>query len=137
MSVYEYRVLPAPERGKRVKGANGAADRFALALTEILNAMAAEGWEYQRAESLPCSERKGLTGRIEVTQNLLVFRRARMPGERRALPDSPEAIAAAAAASLAGFAGRGVPPAGVPSLGAPSRAPGPRPGRPLGPARDD
>ncbi|MGC9420517.1 MAG: DUF4177 domain-containing protein, partial [Rhodovulum sp.] len=76
MSVYEYRVLPAPERGAKAKGAKGTAERFAAALTEALNAMAAEGWEYVRAESLPCVERKGLTGRIEVTQNLLVFRRA-------------------------------------------------------------
>ncbi|GAA0300990.1 DUF4177 domain-containing protein [Rhodovulum strictum] len=133
MTVYEYKVLPAPERGKRVKGTNGAADRFALALTEILNAMAAEGWEYQRAESLPCTERKGLTGRIEVTQNLLVFRRARPEGTARPLPASPEAIAAAAAASLSPFAGRGF----APTLGAPSREAAPRPVRRLGPAQGD
>ena len=37
--------------------------------------MAANGWEYVRAETLPCEERSGLTGRTTVYHNVLVFRR--------------------------------------------------------------
>ncbi|TCO69215.1 DUF4177 domain-containing protein [Rhodovulum euryhalinum] len=133
MTVFEYKVLPAPERARRAKGASGTGERFAVVLTEILNAMAAEGWEYLRAESLPCVERKGLTGRVETTQTMLVFRRPR--AERGALPQaaSPEEIAAAAAASLSPDPGHGL----APSLGAARRDPVFRAIRPLGPARDD
>jgi hypothetical protein len=42
-----------------------------------MNELGAEGWEYQRAETLPCDERRGLTGRVETTQHVLVFRRER------------------------------------------------------------
>ncbi len=41
-----------------------------------MNAMGADGWEYQRTDTLPCEERVGLTGRTTVFQNMLVFRRA-------------------------------------------------------------
>ena len=60
-------------------------DRFALSLTETLNEMAAEGWEYVRAETLPCLERKGLTGSQQTYQNILIFKRleaAAMPLDR-------------------------------------------------------
>lgn len=132
MALYEYRAIPAPDRGTRAAGAKGTAERFAAALTEALNAMAAEGWEYVRAESLPCVERKGLTGRVETTQTVLVFRRALRPRGAGRLADSPEAIAAAAAASLAP-----AEPRFAPALGAARRDAPPRPGRPLGPARED
>lgn len=49
----EYKVIPAPRRGEKARGAKTTEDRFALALTELLNAMAAEGWDYLRAETLP------------------------------------------------------------------------------------
>lgn len=39
--------------------------------------MAAEGWEYVRAETLPSEERSGLAGRNTVYHNVLVFRRER------------------------------------------------------------
>lgn len=42
-----------------------------------MNDMAASGWEYQRAETLPSTERAGLTGSTTEWRNLLVFRRAR------------------------------------------------------------
>ncbi len=74
---YEYRVVPAPRRGAR--GASGSAktteDRFALALTDLMNAMGREGWEYQRTDTLPVDERSGLTGTKTTYQNMLVFRR--------------------------------------------------------------
>jgi hypothetical protein len=41
-----------------------------------MNEYAQDGWEYQRAESLPDEEKKGLMGGREiVTRHILVFRR--------------------------------------------------------------
>ncbi|SIN86295.1 hypothetical protein [Vannielia litorea] len=75
MPRYEYRVVPAPERGKKAKGAKSTAGRFAFALEELMNEMGAAGWEYQRTDTLPCQERVGLTGRQTTFQHMLVFRR--------------------------------------------------------------
>ena len=74
--VYEYRVVPAPGRGEKLRGVKSAADRFALTLTGVMNALGREGWEYLRADTLPCEERVGLTGSRTTFQHLLVFRRA-------------------------------------------------------------
>ena len=77
MQRYEYRVVPAPRRGDKARGVKTAEDRFALALTSLMNALGAEGWEYLRADTLPLDERAGLTGGTRTSfQNLLVFRRA-------------------------------------------------------------
>ena len=73
---YEYKVVPAPHRGERAKGVKGTEARFALSLGNTINAQAAEGWEYVRAETLPCEERSGLTGKTTTFMNMLVFRRA-------------------------------------------------------------
>lgn len=73
----EYRVTAAPLHGEKARDAKTPTDRFALALTAELNRMAAEGWEYLRADVLPSEERSGLTGRSTVYHNLLVFRRPR------------------------------------------------------------
>jgi hypothetical protein len=75
MSKFEYKAVPAPTRGTKAKGAKTTEDRFALSLTETLNEMAASGWEYVRAETLPCDERKGLTGTSTTYQNILIFKR--------------------------------------------------------------
>jgi hypothetical protein len=72
---HEYRVIPAPTKGTKAKGTKTAEDRFALSLQQVMNSMAAEGWEFQRAETLPAEERSGLTGRKTVYHNMLVFRR--------------------------------------------------------------
>ena len=58
MPQYEYRVIAAPTRGVRTKGINSAEARFSHALEEMINTMAGEGWEYQRAETLPSLERE-------------------------------------------------------------------------------
>lgn len=76
MTAFEYSVIPAPERGEKTKGAKTASERFSRTLTAELNRMAADGWEYLRAEILPSEERSGLTGRSTVYHNMLVFRRA-------------------------------------------------------------
>lgn len=73
---FEYKVVPAPTKGRRAKGAKTAADRFALALETVINAMAEDGWEYQRTDTLPAEVRQGLAGKATVYQNMLVFRRA-------------------------------------------------------------
>ena len=75
MSSYEYKVVPAPKKGLKVKGAKTSQDRFAIALETQMNELGAEGWEYQRTDTLPCEERAGLTGRVTTFQHMLVFRR--------------------------------------------------------------
>ena len=75
MQRYEYRVVPAPRKGEKARGLKTVEERFAYALTAMMNKMGAEGWEYQRADALPCDERVGLTGSKTVFQNMLVFRR--------------------------------------------------------------
>ena len=74
-SHYEYKVVPAPVRGQRGPGVKGAEARFAHALEVTINEMAAEGWEYQRAETLPSEERQGLASTGVTYRNLLIFRR--------------------------------------------------------------
>ena len=76
MQSYEYKVVPAPTKGIKERGARSVPERFGVALTGLLNGMAREGWEYQRADTLPCEERVGFTGRATTFQNMLVFRRA-------------------------------------------------------------
>lgn len=98
MSHFDYRVIPAPLRGEKAKEARTPADRYAAALTAELNRMAAEGWEYVRADVLPSEERSGLTGRSTVFHNLLVFRRpAQAPAAPMRTPQ-PEYPAAASPA---------------------------------------
>lgn len=75
MPVYEYKVVPAPEKGLKGKGVKGPRERFANALQALMNDLGAEGWEYIRADMLPCSERSGLTGSSTSYLNMLVFRR--------------------------------------------------------------
>ena len=75
MSAYEYHVLPAPRKGSSAKGVNGGAAKFANAITEMMNTMAEGGWEYLRADTLPCEERQGLTGKTVKYHSMLVFRR--------------------------------------------------------------
>ena len=75
MPHYEYKVVPAPTKGLKAKGLRSTPDRFANALATVMNEQAADGWEYQRTDTLPCEEREGLMGKTTVFQNMLVFRR--------------------------------------------------------------
>lgn len=75
MTPYQYKIIPAPTRGLRGKGVKGAEGKFANALEQVMNDMGAQGWEYQRAETLPSEERSGLTSKTTVFRNVLVFRR--------------------------------------------------------------
>lgn len=76
MSGFEYKVVPAPKRGLKAKGIKGSEARFANALQTVMNELGAEGWEYQRTDTLPLEERQGLTGKATSFQNMLIFRRA-------------------------------------------------------------
>jgi len=77
MPTFEYRVVPAPRTPAKEKGVKGTESRFAATLARLMNELGAEGWDYQRAETLPCDERRGLTGRVETMQHVLIFRRER------------------------------------------------------------
>ena len=84
MIKFEYKAVPAPTHGTKAKGVKSTEDRFALALTDALNELADAGWDYVRAETLPCDERKGLTGTQTTFQNVLIFRRQLVPVEAEA-----------------------------------------------------
>jgi hypothetical protein len=129
MAIYEYKVMPAPRRGEKARGAKTTAERFAHALTQMMNAMGREGWEYLRADTLPCDERVGLTGKATAFQNLLVFRR---PLAEAAAPALAEAAQASRASLVAD-----APEGAAPRLGAPAVSAAPPAGAALlGPARD-
>jgi hypothetical protein len=118
---YEYKVIPAPRRGEKARGVKTTEDRFALALTGVMNTLGAEGWEYIRADTLPVDERSGLTGTKTSFQNLLVFRRE---------------VAAVAAAVTAPVLVAAPAPAAAPRLGpAEGAVSGPAPA--VGPAKTD
>jgi hypothetical protein len=124
MQAYEYKVIPAPDRGIRVRGARSGAERFAAAVADRMNAMARDGWEYVRADLLPCEERTGLTLKsTTVYHNLLVFRRVvtvEAPAESVALPLTFPRIRLGAAETVADDAPRLVadpPPGRAPAIG--------------------
>ena len=77
MARYEYKVVPAPSKTRRIKGMKTVEDRFAFGMEMLMNDLGAEGWEYLRAETLPCEERSGIRGRTtESIKHMLVFRRS-------------------------------------------------------------
>lgn len=94
MQQFEYKVVPAPAKGTKAKGVRTPQDRFANSVEILLNEMAAEGWQYQRAELLPSEERSGLTGSSTNWRNVLIFRRAR---EAETAAEPPRAEPAAPA----------------------------------------
>ena len=75
MPRYEFKVIPAPRKGDKQPGLKTVEDRFAAALTALMNQMGRDGWDYVRADTLPVDERSGLTGVKTSFQNMLVFRR--------------------------------------------------------------
>ena len=92
MQQFEYRVVPAPKKADRVKGAKTTPDRFAHALTQLMNEAGRDGWEYLRADTLPCEERVGLTGRTTTFQHMLVFCRPLAPVNVLAAVSLPTAV---------------------------------------------
>lgn len=74
--MHEYRVVPAPVRAVKVKGAKTTAERFSHTLALLMNDLGEEGWEFLRSETLSCEERGWLGGRRMTSQTVLVFHRA-------------------------------------------------------------
>ncbi len=85
MQRFEYKVIPAPTKGEKTRAAKTTADRFGVALTNLMNELGSDGWDYVRADTLPCEERVGFTGSKSTFQNMLVF--------RRVLNDEPSILA--------------------------------------------
>ncbi|MXU65448.1 DUF4177 domain-containing protein [Oceanomicrobium pacificus] len=76
MASYEYKVIAAPRKTKKVKGVKALPERFAHNLAEAINAETFGGWEYLRAETLPIEEKPGfMKSKVEMFQTVLVFRR--------------------------------------------------------------
>ena len=119
MQRYEYKVVPSPRKGEKSRAARTTPDRFALAMTTLMNRLALDGWEYLRADTLPCDERVGFTGSKTTFQSLLVFQRALdesqvlMPATASAATDRPEPL---------------VGPAEAPEGAAPALGPAANPG---------
>ena len=129
MAAFEYKVIPAPRRGDKARGAKTTADRFAAALSQVMNDLGRDGWEYLRADTLPCEERAGLTGKTTAFQHMLVFRRAAAPAQVGASPHLAEPLAIAAPLVADPAPQGSAPPIATPANDAPSAAP------PLGPAQ--
>ena len=101
MTSHDYRVLPAPRRGVKVRGARSPEERFAKAVEAEMNRMAAEGWDYLRSDILPCEERQGwFRGNATVYRTLLVFRRPVAAEAAATLPALDAAVPATAPAPL-------------------------------------
>lgn len=132
---FEYRVVPAPKRGLKARGVKGSEAMFALALETAMNELGAAGWDYVRADTLPCEERSGLTGRTTVYQNMLVFRRAKPEAVTEAPAEARKALAPPLAVA--------VTPPPAPSIPAPAATdntllpPAPPVGPATGPLRLD
>lgn len=132
MQRYEYRVVPAPRKGEKARGLKTSEERFAFTLAQVMNSLGAEGWEYQRADALPCDERVGLTGSKTVFQNVMVFRRAVAETSCELVETTHTAPSVPAPMLLTS-----TPPEPVkaPMLGAAAQPAGPAPA--LGPANPD
>jgi hypothetical protein len=75
---FEYRVVPAPKRLKRVRGASNE-ELCAQTITEAINAEARQGWEYVGSETFAAEATRGLFRRtVLVEETVLVFRRSRV-----------------------------------------------------------
>lgn len=78
MTYYDYKVVPAPRRARKVKGISATPDLFALTLTEAINEVARQGWEYCGSETMTSEAPGGWFRRGSVEeQSVLVFRRPR------------------------------------------------------------
>ena len=63
----------------------GDAPAYTTVMT-LMNQLGAEGWDYVRADALPCEERVGFTGSKTTFQNVLVFRRVIESPQAQSLP---------------------------------------------------
>lgn len=89
---YEYKVVPAPRRAQSDVVAKSNEARFAASLNKLMNEMGRQGWEYQRADTLPMEEGGGLRAIKTSYQNLLVFRRVLVANTRASEPINEELL---------------------------------------------
>lgn len=76
MSYYEYVVIPVPKAAPRPKGVKRTDERFAHGLSETLNHLGAEGWEFQRTETVSVEAKAGFFSRPASEQvTVMIFRR--------------------------------------------------------------
>ena len=119
MSHYDYKVVPAPKRAKKIKGVRTAEELFAVTLTDAINEVARQGWEYVRAEHMPAEASRGwFRSALQGEQTVLVFRRLREGLGPRLAAVRPDADTVPAAAQP-------IEPLAAPA-GSPSVAPGER-----------
>lgn len=80
-AIYEYKLIPAPQRAERIKGVKGNENRFIATLEGMINEAALEGWVYLRSDTLPQEERSGFGGRTKSTRfrTVMVFQRELRP----------------------------------------------------------
>jgi len=116
MPQFEYKVVPSPRKGEKAPGAKTVAERFAVALSTLMNRLGQEGWEYLRADALPCDERVGLTGSKTTFQSMLVFRRSLDASAQ--VPVTPGPVVVPEPAPFTPVLGAATAPVGVaPALG--------------------
>lgn len=97
MPNFEYKVVPAPKKGLKGRGVKGTEEKFANAMAAVINELGAEGWEYQRSDTLPCEERSGLRGKTTTFHNMLIFRRKlALPEATTSRPVTPRHVKKAA-----------------------------------------
>lgn len=78
MSYYDYKIVPAPKKAKKIKGVSGSGELFALTLNEAINEIARQGWEYYCSETLTAQTPGGWFKRaVTEEQVVLVFRKPR------------------------------------------------------------
>lgn len=138
MAQFEYKVIPAPTKGQKAQGIKTPEARFAHTVEGVLNAQAAEGWDYLRSDILPSDERTGLTGTQTHYRTLLVFRRARGAAQDAASDVIETAQTVAEAVSPEKAPQRREPSVAKvePSRGDPAPAPEPEPDAPEKPKPD-
>lgn len=78
MTSFDYKVVPAPRRARKIKGVKSAEELFAMTLAEAINEVARQGWEYVRTESLVAEGPAGWFRRGSSSeQTVMIFRRSR------------------------------------------------------------
>ena len=74
--MFEYKLLPVPAPAKKAKGRKTMPERFAHALSEVLNEQAKDAWEFSGQEAFSLEEKGGMMGKDKTVElHYLVFRR--------------------------------------------------------------
>ena len=94
MSSYEFQVVPAPERVRKLTDLKKDQDKFCATVTDVLTDMGLAGWEFVGAETLPFQQRRMLMFPRVADKTCLVFRREIKPKvePKRVTASTPETI---------------------------------------------